>query len=775
MGYPESMAPSPLQRLAEEDLRALLARLKDETHPLASALAALTERHFAELEAHPAQWILQMRGRIARDDTTRDWLDDAAIVERSKGLVLHSRTLEGIEKVERWRRPIHRKLVHKLTPLPDGKSVVSAGEDGALYVWSVGDLQAPPRALDAHKGPVNHLAVSLDGKWLATAGDDGTVRLWKTDKLARPKKLEGHTNYVRQVAFARDALVSVSEDGTARVWSLEDGRCLHTLEHGQEVMSLAVTEDRSLLATATLNSAMHLWDARTGQKLGLLYGNEEKVLSLMRGLYLSGTNRSEVGHKSYPRALAFSKDQKHLWSVATEWIVWDIEARRELIRQPAMTKFSANDVCWLDEQRVAIAADHVQVVRIRDERGWLPAGAQEALGAYGVGLAQVTALCLSHDGRTLLSGDREGQVTAWDLTVDPSSQPTVVHTGVVTNIEPSPSRAFAVSCSIGDAICVWDLRDGSLRTQRTLEGMYSSGQWYAFARDESQVAFGKGKGVIELVSLVDGRPASSILIQDPKNYQSVSAVLFAPDGRALYAGLGSGGLFRVTLDGATEKAKGYADTPTRLAWVDPDTLIAADRFAPSEDPSDYRGAVDQLTRWDPVTLERRERLSADPSELGQLDCSFGPWVHVPQGLLTLSGTREPGVFLRDPKRLESARRVYASGTYLTAVTVLDDGSVFMIVHDDARRSLVVLDRALRTVLFEAEDPEGWSTEAVTPDGALALRLQEHTLELYELRTSAVVARWFADAPLRCACFGADSRRWLVGDARGRVHILEYAR
>ena len=62
-------------------------------------------------------------------------------------------------------------------------------------------------------------------------------------------------------------LVSWSPDRTARCWALAGGACLAVLLHKASVERAILAPYGSLIATATEEGHIHLWDPSTGQSL----------------------------------------------------------------------------------------------------------------------------------------------------------------------------------------------------------------------------------------------------------------------------------------------------------------------------------------------------------------------------------------------------------------------------------------------------------------------------------------------------------------------------
>ncbi|MGD1897823.1 MAG: caspase family protein [Phormidesmis sp.] len=166
---------------------------------------------------------------------------------------------------------------------PDGEKVVTTGVEGAVRLWNLqGKLLAD---FKGHTDAVQELSFSPDGGLLATASRDRTLRLWdiqEIDSSTQPVAvLRGHEAGVWSVAFSPDGrqIASASDDGTFRLWTRQ-GRLLQQVQAQQgELHVVKFSPDGQRLATAGQNGQLRLW-TRQGDLVATLLGHQGRVWGL---------------------------------------------------------------------------------------------------------------------------------------------------------------------------------------------------------------------------------------------------------------------------------------------------------------------------------------------------------------------------------------------------------------------------------------------------------------------------------------------------------------
>jgi len=108
---------------------------------------------------------------------------------------------------------------------------------------------------------VMSMRFSKDSSKLVTASEDGQVRIWSVPDWKLLETLTGHKGPVRWAEFSPDGsrVVSGGEDHTVRIWSVDGGKPVQTLSESREpVDTVTFSPDGNYVAATTDNHVL-IW------------------------------------------------------------------------------------------------------------------------------------------------------------------------------------------------------------------------------------------------------------------------------------------------------------------------------------------------------------------------------------------------------------------------------------------------------------------------------------------------------------------------------------
>lgn len=164
---------------------------------------------------------------------------------------------------------------------------MSAGNQGSEKSPQVEQGASPEMFVPSGSAGLNHLTYSADGSLLGAGSFDNTVKIFDVRSNLEVRKFSGHVASITGVAILSndDTVISGSEDGTIRFWSLEKGDAVRTVRVGGRVAGLAVSGDGHLLVVASehsgsvgnSNSELLLWSVLRGEWLPALTSQQAKI------------------------------------------------------------------------------------------------------------------------------------------------------------------------------------------------------------------------------------------------------------------------------------------------------------------------------------------------------------------------------------------------------------------------------------------------------------------------------------------------------------------
>jgi WD40 repeat protein len=186
----------------------------------------------------------------------------------------------------------HLKAVRSVAITSDNTKVVSGFYDNTIKVWDI-DTGRLLNTLEGHTSTVRSVAISSDNSKIVSGSYDNTIKVWDIDTGRLLNTLEGHSYSVNSVAISSDNSKIVSgsgspfrradpTDNTIKVWDLNTGRLLNTLEgHSYSVNSVAISSDNSKIVSGSDDNTIKVWDIDTGRLLNTLESHSSGVRSVV--------------------------------------------------------------------------------------------------------------------------------------------------------------------------------------------------------------------------------------------------------------------------------------------------------------------------------------------------------------------------------------------------------------------------------------------------------------------------------------------------------------
>ncbi|XP_051848391.1 notchless protein homolog 1 isoform X1 [Antechinus flavipes] len=280
-----------------------------------------------------------------------------------RALAGHSKWITGLS----W-EPLHTN--------PESRYVASSSKDGSVRVWDT-TIGRCDRILTGHTQSVTCIRWGGDGL-LYSASQDRTIKVWRAHDGVLCRTLQGHAHWVNTMALSTDyvlrtgafepaeasvnaqdvrgslqelkeraldrynqirglgpeRLVSGSDDFTLFLWSpSEDKKPLQRMTGHQALINQVVfSPDARIIASASFDKSVKLWEGKTGKYLASLRGHVAAVYQI-----------------------AWSADSRLLVSGSSDSTlkVWDVKTRKLAVDLPGHAD-EVFAVDWSpDGQRVA--------------------------------------------------------------------------------------------------------------------------------------------------------------------------------------------------------------------------------------------------------------------------------------------------------------------------------------------------------------------------------------------------------------------------------------
>ena len=491
----------------------------------------------------------------------------------------------------------HEDLIWSFAFSCTGDQIASASDDGTVRIWQVNTGRCI-QTLDGHgdatfskalslRGAKGHgdeiwgVAFSHNGEQIVSCSRDRAIKVWDTATGECLQTLMGHLDAVRVVTFwENNTIASGSFDGSVKIWDVKSGtcvqtlkdlagtfsvvfshdgqrlasssdqiqiwdtstwKCLHTLgSTGQATFSIAYSSNDAMVASASENGRVRIWDPLTGRQIrelkphaGSPHAGRAQVVAFSRNCQMLASSSElgaieiwDVGSGAHLRtlthgttsidALAFARADHQLVSISGDGTIsiWSMKSGICLQNFKGSNRGLITMVLSHNCQQLATAGEDF-TINIWDV-------------VYGTAAWSAS---FSNNGESLATCSSEGAVRVWDVATGNCRRVFHDHTDAVYATAFSHNDQFLAAASDDRTISIWKMARAYLFQK--LRG-HRGGVWaVAFSPDDLQIASAANDRTVRVWEVLTGECLQVINID-----ASLSSISFDPTGSYLRTDLG---------------------------------------------------------------------------------------------------------------------------------------------------------------------------------------------------------------------------------------------
>lgn len=271
------------------------------------------------------------------------------------------------------------------------RSLFSGAIDGTLSRWDLNSMTLADLRKGNHKKAINDLLMVHDINLLASASSDGSILMWDTATLKPKKTFKGHKKGTFSLAYSMDyhCLLTAGLDQEALVWNpyVERVPIFRLKGHTHALCGVSIVPGTPQILSADVAGTFRLWDMRSFRCVQSFGGNETTLNDLNTFCTMPPHHRVAAG-----ASRVILHDYMDEWGGES---VTDTGGVTDALYNPTVGEFYT-----VSKQTVKTwnANTGVLFKVLRD-----------------ITQDEITAACVSDNGRKIYLGDSKGRVQSFGL------------------------------------------------------------------------------------------------------------------------------------------------------------------------------------------------------------------------------------------------------------------------------------------------------------------------------------------------------------------------
>lgn len=332
--------------------------------------------------------------------------------------------------------------------------------------------------------------------------------------------LEGHYLPVNSTTFSHDSklLASASQDKTVRIWDTSSGKCLNTIKgHRDSVTSVVFSHDSKLLASGSQDKTAKIWETRNGQCLqtlkldadvvSVIFSQDSKLLASFSKTSFEGNDNGAISIFNTSSGQCLQTIERDNFNISSMTFLHDSKNITSVSRDATINIWDINNGQCLQTRQVC-----------------------------HVGIPPFDVAALSYDSKILASAlnlRSDKTVKVWDTSNGQCLHTLEGHISYIYSIDISHDSKHLATGSHDETIKIWDIsndpKEHYLQTPKSHSGQIDI---VNFSHDNELLATGSTwDNVIKIWDTHDGQCLQTIRLGHDDGKLSLST--FSYDGKIL--------------------------------------------------------------------------------------------------------------------------------------------------------------------------------------------------------------------------------------------------
>jgi WD40 repeat protein len=319
----------------------------------------------------------------------------------------------------------HGRTINVVKYAADGSMIFTGGDDNITRIWDA-STSTEISALEGHTSSVRDLDVTSDGATLVTGGYDRFFRIWDVASASETFTSEELNGSVYALDISPDDAFFITGDdrGNLQAWELS-GAARWTVELPDGIDDLAIKPDGSVVAVASSDESVRIFDAASGAEQLVVWGHTHDS----GGATINPDNSLIVA--------GYNDDLARMWDVATGAEVWVNEGYGITDSNQLSVSFSPDGTVIASDEGFGV---YLRDVASGDELAYLDTQSLSETFAF------------SPDSQLIAVGDWDGILQVYNVADGALLFETKAHNGILSSISFSADGSLIVTAADDGAV-----------------------------------------------------------------------------------------------------------------------------------------------------------------------------------------------------------------------------------------------------------------------------------------------------------------------------------